>query len=234
MESKKFLREIFDIEENAHNYIITLFDEHNFNELVLTDDSNEIIYITENNDVKCEKVKVIKINVFNEDDIVFQTISGAYIPYDICVRGTIAQYAPIIEGEFERIKNTIETQNNKIKNNDFTYSKKYFFLPDSKNPGDLTPEQFCDRAFLQGEVMTAEEYAERFNNCQLGNIQPECGVLKMYDYVDHIVEFCPHCENEVVLDAKFQKQYCPICNKLIKPCSMCDICTNPCPLADDE
>ena len=113
-------------------------------------------------------------------------------------------------------------------------SKRYFFLPDSINPRDLTPEQFCGRAFMHGEVMTAEEYADRFNNYQLGNIHPDFGTLKMYDYTDHIVEMCPHCENEVVLDTKYCKQRCPICNRLIKPCSMCADCISPCPLGEDE
>ena len=99
---------------------------------------------------------------------------------------------------------------------------------------DLTPEQFCGRAFMHGEVMTAEEYADRFNNYQLGNIHPDFGTLKMYDYTDHIVEMCPHCETEVVLDAKYCKQRCPICNRLIKPCSMCADCISPCPLGEDE
>ena len=234
MKNTNFLKQIFDIEDNAHNHIISLFEKHNVDELVLSDEDNEIVYFNEKNDVRVEKVELIRIGVFSEDDIVFQTTLDNYVSTDMCVRGTIAQYVPIIEQEFSRMRTAIETQANKIQREEFTSSKRYFFLPDSKNPRDLTPEEFCGRAFMHGEVMTAEEYADRFNNYQLGNIHPDFGTLKMYDYTDHIVEMCPHCENEVVLDTKYCKQRCPICNRLIKPCSMCADCVRPCPLGEDE
>lgn len=234
MKSTNFLKQIFDIEDNAHNHIISLFEKHNIDELVLSNEDNEIVYFNEKNNVMVEKVKLIRIGVFSIDDIVFQTTLDNYVSTDMCVRGTIAQYVPIIEQEFSRMRTAIETQANKIKQEEFTSSKRYFFLPDSKNPRDLTPEQFCGRAFMHGEVMTAEEYADRFNSYQLGNIHPDYGTLKMYDYTDHIVEMCPHCENEVVLDTKYCKQRCPICNRLIKPCSMCADCISPCPLGEDE
>jgi hypothetical protein len=234
MKNTNFLKQIFDIEDNAHNHIISLFEKHNVDELVLSDEDNEIVYFNEKNDVRVEKVELIRIGVFSEDDIVFQTTLDNYVSTDMCVRGTIAQYVPIIEQEFNRMRTAIETQANKIQREEFTSSKRYFFLPDSKNPRDLTPEEFCGRAFMHGEVMTAEEYADRFNSYQLGNIHPDFGTLKMYDYTDHIVEMCPHCENEVVLDTKYCKQRCPICNRLIKPCSMCADCISPCPLGEDE
>lgn len=234
MKNTNFLKQIFDIEDNAHNHIISLFEKHNVDELVLSDENNEIVYFNEKNDVRVEKVKLIRIGVFSEDDIVFQTTLDNYVSTDMCVRGTIAQYVPIIEQEFSQMRTAIETQADKIKREEFTSSKRYFFLPDKNNPRDLTPEQFCGRAFMYGEVMTAEEYADRFNLYQLGNIHPDFGTLKMYDYTDHIVEMCPHCENEVVLDTKYCKQRCPICNRLIKPCSMCEDCISPCPLGEDE
>jgi hypothetical protein len=234
MKSTNFLKQIFDIEDNAHNHIISLFEKHNIDELVLSNEDNEIVYFNEKNNVMVEKVKLIRIGVFSIDDIVFQTTFDNYVSTDMCVRGTIAQYVPIIEQEFSRMRTAIETQANKIKQEEFTSSKRYFFLPDNKNPRDLTPEQFCGRAFMHGEVMTAEEYADRFNSYQLGNIHPDFGTLKMYDYTDHIVEMCPHCENEVILDTKYCKQRCPICNRLIKPCSMCADCISPCPLGEDE
>jgi hypothetical protein len=234
MKNTNFLKQIFDIEDNAHNHIISLFEKHNVDELVLSDEDNEIVYFNEKNNVMVEKVKLIRIGVFSEDDIVFQTTFDNYVSTDMCVRGTIAQYVPIIEQEFNRMRTAIETQANKIQKEEFTSSKRYFFLPDKNNPRDLTPEQFCGRAFMHGEVMTAEEYADRFNQYQLGNIHPDYGTLKMYDYTDHIVEMCPHCENEVVLDTKYCKQRCPICNRLIKPCSMCADCISPCPLGEDE
>lgn len=38
-----------------------------------------------------------------------------------------------------------------------------------------------------------------------------------------IVEFCPVCEHEVKLyPIMFERQKCPKCGAMIKPCSMCD------------
>lgn len=46
-------------------------------------------------------------------------------------------------------------------------------------------------------------------------------------------ELCPYCNNEVELNAEFKAQVCPVCGKVILPCSLCDMdkadCAN-CPL----
>lgn len=38
-----------------------------------------------------------------------------------------------------------------------------------------------------------------------------------------ISELCPYCEHEVELENKFESQQCPNCNKIILPCSLCDM-----------
>lgn len=40
--------------------------------------------------------------------------------------------------------------------------------------------------------------------------------------VEQIIEWCPHCETEVKLENKFEKQQCPECEEEILPCSMCE------------
>lgn len=40
--------------------------------------------------------------------------------------------------------------------------------------------------------------------------------------IEKITECCPHCENEVELDEKFERQHCPVCGAMIAPCNMCD------------
>lgn len=51
---------------------------------------------------------------------------------------------------------------------------------------------------------------------------------------DTLVEYCPHCEQEVDLHFSFAIQRCPNCGKLIAPCNLCNHnlcdCAN-CPLA---
>ena len=229
-----FMTEICNIEQKAKMYILSMFEDNNVSELVLSSPFR-FCYFNENNVPISELVESIKTNVYSENDIVFTTtLDNDVIDSMLVDSGALPLFAKVIEDEFERINIAIKEQAKKIEEENFTSSKLYFFLPDDKNPRDLTPEQFCGRAFMYGEVMTAEEYAERFNTYQLGNIHPDFGTLKMYDYTDQIVEYCPHCENEVILDSKFCKQRCPICNHLIKPCSMCTDCVSPCPFGEDD
>lgn len=41
-----------------------------------------------------------------------------------------------------------------------------------------------------------------------------------------IYEYCPHCNNEVLLVAKFEIQECPECKNEIFPCSICNTLEN--------
>ena len=42
--------------------------------------------------------------------------------------------------------------------------------------------------------------------------------------LNHTYEHCPHCDEEVVLDAELKVQTCPNCGKRIVTCSMCRAC----------
>lgn len=44
-----------------------------------------------------------------------------------------------------------------------------------------------------------------------------------FDY-EHAYEVCPHCEEEVMLDAELKVQTCPNCGMRIVTCSMCRAC----------
>ena len=53
----------------------------------------------------------------------------------------------------------------------------------------------------------------------------------------YVYERCPYCENDVKLKALIMKQYCPKCQHLIKPCSLCDpdkTRCNDCPLKNND
>ena len=41
---------------------------------------------------------------------------------------------------------------------------------------------------------------------------------------DKCYEVCPHCDQEVALDAELKVQTCPNCGKRIVTCSMCRAC----------
>lgn len=51
------------------------------------------------------------------------------------------------------------------------------------------------------------------------------------DFKLTIDELCPHCNETVELEDKFEIQQCPSCGALIEPCSICESmkCGN-CPL----
>ena len=39
---------------------------------------------------------------------------------------------------------------------------------------------------------------------------------------EDIIEWCPHCEEEVKIKGIAQKQTCPVCGEDILPCSLCN------------
>ena len=41
---------------------------------------------------------------------------------------------------------------------------------------------------------------------------------------EHTYEYCPHCDQEVMLDAELKVQTCPNCGARIVACSMCRAC----------
>lgn len=42
------------------------------------------------------------------------------------------------------------------------------------------------------------------------------------EIINHVYEWCPHCETEVKLDAILKKQVCPNCGEIILPCALCN------------
>jgi DNA-directed RNA polymerase subunit RPC12/RpoP len=59
--------------------------------------------------------------------------------------------------------------------------------------------------------------------------------LEEYQKNQTVSEWCPHCENEVELEQRFESQSCPNCRIKILPCAQCltQDCGN-CPLTGNE
>lgn len=111
------------------------------------------------------------------------------------------------------------------------YTARLFFVPDLHLGRDLDSEQFASKAFLYGKVMQLDEFVNLFNTGNLGVIHPDKGEIRILDYCDTCVEFCPHCECEVELRTEFVKQICPNCGEIIAPCNLCGgECIKNCPL----
>ena len=115
-----------------------------------------------------------------------------------------------------------------------SYSKRMFIVPNEYLNDDIEDEKFMTLAFHKGMVLTPEEYAKAHNNYGLGVCVPEFSTIKIFDFVDTIVEYCPHCGKEVVLDSRFELQTCPICKNKIAPCNLCTECVKKCPLKRQE
>ena len=82
---------------------------------------------------------------------------------------------------------------------------------------DWTPEelQAASAAMIAAGHMSYEEFCRELAR----------QTLKAEDYT---FEYCPFCENEVVIHATGITA-CPECGKPLAPCSVCERCSNPCP-----
>jgi len=68
-------------------------------------------------------------------------------------------------------------------------------------------------------------WQEDYKDCEEGD-DSDCFIdiyelYKEIKFKDKTYEVCPHCENEVELDAELKVQKCPVCGKMIVTCSMC-------------
>ena len=87
-------------------------------------------------------------------------------------------------------------------------------------------DDFITNTFHHGKVMTMAEYKKYHREGKDANENVEFAEL-----TDKCDEWCPHCEEEVELDTRFEMQICPSCGKPIAPCNLCGgKCISPCPL----
>lgn len=101
---------------------------------------------------------------------------------------------------------------------------KAFVLSKDKFFNDL--DEFITLTFHHGKIMTLQEYEvyheygkDKRENVRFAELTEKCW------------EWCPHCEDEVELDTRFEMQICPSCGKPIAPCNLCGgYCPTPCPL----
>lgn len=109
--------------------------------------------------------------------------------------------------------------------NGFNSEQVVCIIPKDKvhNIENFEHETLITFAFQKGKVVP---YKEGMNVCDT----PTKKRFKT-ELFTHCVEYCPECENEVLLETTFQKQICPVCGKVIYPCNLCGgYCLNPCPL----
>ena len=87
-------------------------------------------------------------------------------------------------------------------------------------------DDFLTIAFHHGRIIKLEELPQFLEK----NKGKEFHYEKI-ELNDHCWEMCPECEEEVMLETKFEIQTCPSCGKPILPCNLCaGRCPTPCPL----
>ena len=170
---RNFLKEINQIDNDAENFIVKKMREFSIDVLEFTT-PKPLVY---NYDFGANEVLIaqIRIGVHSIDDVVFVTTeedNETFIHSDEVVCGTMAYFALAVNDEIVGFYQRMNEQA-KLVQKQPTYSKRFFFLPDKFNPRDLSNEEFANRAFMFGKVMSMEQYADAFNSFQLDNIHPD-------------------------------------------------------------
>lgn len=231
---KNFLADILSIDKQAEKAIIDLFSQYNVNSInvgkydwvaVSTDFSTFDI-----DTISCVGGnKIILFNQFSEefdiDELMGSEMSRLYhLLLDEMDNLTIDNLA---EKENERISKYYENPQ---------LEKYLFFVPnDYLKSHKLDAEDdnnFISMAYHFGKVLTPDEFANLYNTYQLEDLtNNDKYTMRIYTMDTKIIEYCPHCECEVLIDTKFEIQTCPVCGKKIVPCNLCNgICCQNCSL----
>lgn len=107
------------------------------------------------------------------------------------------------------------------------YEKKLCFVPKTYAFEDVywNDDRFLTLAFKEGMVLSVDEFEGKWLHDQS---QFDDYYLKVMEVYKTTWEMCPHCENEVELQAVWDIQRCPVCGELIIPCSLCFPYCNDC------
>ena len=231
---KNFLADILSIDKQAEKAIIDLFNQYgvdsvnvvNYDWVAVSTDFSTFDIDT----ISCVGGnKIILFNQFSEefdiDELMGSEMSRLYhLLLDEMDNLTIDNLA---EKENERISKYYENPQ---------LGTYLVFVPNEYlNTHTLEAENddnFIAMGYHFGKVLTAEEFANSYNAYQLGDLtNNDKYTMRTYTMDTKIIEYCPHCECEVLLDTKFEMQVCPVCGKKIAPCNLCNgFCFKDCPL----
>lgn len=231
---KNFLADILSIDKQAEKAIIDLFNQYgvdsvnvvNYDWVAVSTDFSTFDIDT----ISCVGGnKIILFNQFSEefdiDELMGSEMSRLYhLLLDEMDNLTIDNLA---EKENERISKYYENPQ---------LEKYLVFVPNKYLEGHKLEAEndnnFIAMGYHFGKVLTAEEFANLYNAYQLGDLtNSDKYTMKTYTMDTKIIEYCPHCECEVLIDTKFEIQTCPVCGKKIVPCNLCNgICCQDCSL----
>ena len=227
---RNYFEEIKQINQDVKNQIKKDFIDNGIDELIFNQPlSYKFIYIL-NGTIKIKDLCGI---IFVDDELYLIDSSELQVHVDNLIACELAELYPYIKTEIERRKEEIKKQKEMISSNKEIEEsvKKMCFLPIKFCSEEMDDETFYQKALKFGKVMTMEEYVSHFNSNCYTDIAPNMGQMRVIDVYKKVIECCPHCGYEVLLDNVLKNQICPICNRPIKPCSLCRNCTSgKCPL----
>lgn len=234
---KNFLADILSIDKQAEKAIIDLFNQYKVNSVNVGNDG----WIAVSTDFSTFDIDTISC-VGGNKIIFFNQFSEEY-DFDELLSGEMSRLYHLLLDEMDnltkdRFDELAEIENKRI--------NKYYENPQLEKYLVFVPNYYLDNHTLEaendnnfiamgyhfGKVLTAEEFANLYNAYQLGDLtNNDKYTMKTYTMDTKIIEYCPHCECEVLLDTKFEMQVCPVCGKKIAPCNLCNgICCHDCSL----
>lgn len=195
--------------QEKDNEVITIFNN-------LFDDTS-IVFEKDNTLIK-DNITFIS---FSLCDITFDTSKYQDININQCCIESIIKINNIIDIQKKRIEENVK-KNDILYNQEPTYHKKIFVLGKEYLKDIKTDDEFVAQTYHYGKV---------FDNIRdILEYSSKDYVIKIIDIATTTIEYCPHCGYDVVIDAKFEYQKCPICGNSIVPCSLCIECKNNCKL----
>lgn len=234
---KNFLVDILSIDKQAEKAIIDLFNQYGVDSV----DIKECGWVAVSTDFSTFDIdtiscvggnKIILFNQFSEefdiDELMGSEMSRLY-------HLLLDEMDNLVKNKFDRLA---EIENDRIVNyyKDPQLETYLIFVPNEYlNTHTLEAENddnFIAMGCHFGKVLTAKEFANLYNAYQLGDLtNNDKYTMRTYTMDTKIIEYCPHCECEVLLDTKFEMQVCPVCGKKIAPCNLCNgFCFKDCPL----
>ena len=233
---KNFLAEILKIDKQAEKSTIDLFKQYGVDSV----DVGEYGWVAVNTDFLTFDID--SINCYGDNIVLFSKVEERY-DTDELLGGELSRLYHLLLDEIDnlvedKIDNLAKIENDRIEN--------YYKSPKLERYLVFVPNEYLenhkfdaedDNNFIAmgyhfGKVLTADEFANLYNAYQLGDLtNNDKYTMRTYTMDTKIVEYCPHCECEVLLDTKFEIQTCPVCGKKIAPCNLCNgICCHDCPL----
>lgn len=219
---KNYFEQMQEINKNAENAIIDLLINNDYYEMYFSKDLKFNVCYQKGLDLGIDLLKGIVLEFDDNDNIfsLYLITENEKLSCDIIIVNVLAELYPIVKEELNRREREYNNQLAKINSkSDYVYG--VFCLNKHIPYADET--DFISKTFKYGNVYSFEEFNNKIFNCKDFNI-------KILEYTKEYIESCPHCGCEVVLETKFKWQTCPICNKDIKPCNLCETCDANCPL----